>query len=299
MTAPAIAPYVATYATRQPYITVDEFLNAPTGVDPSQIKVGASSTENRAALAQQILRASGAADTICQQVLGATTDVQSGQYRVTPNGTIKVPVDYTPLVAVTAVKVGLLANSLATLTDLSGVWPSRKVAEIPVDAANYTVFSDTPAAQARRGRVYAVVTYVNGYANTTLAANALAAATSVTVADGTGIVPGLPLRLYDATADLWEPVTVASTYVFGSTTVPLTSGLVNAHSAGTAISALPPAIKQAVIHLTTFYIKTRGAEAIAMEDFGGEPSHSVSAEAGGIEEYDWALELLEPHKRTW
>lgn len=299
MTTPAVAPYVATYANRVPYITVDEFLNAPTGVDTSQIKPGSTPTENRAALAQLILRASSEADLIARQVLAATTDVQVGQYRVRSNGTIRVPVDYTPLVAVTGVKIGTTASNLAALTDLSGLWLQRKVASIPVYGPSFTRQIDNPTASADVGKVYAQVTYVNGFANTALAAPTLVGATSITPTDPTGICPGLQLTIYDATAASWETVTVAASYAYGAATVPLASPLQFAHASGTAVSAFPGDVKQAVIHLTTFLIKTRGAEAIAVDGFGSEPGHTVSAEAGGIEEYDWAVDLLEPKRRVW
>lgn len=299
MTTPAVAPYVATYANRTPYITADEFLNAPTGVDVSQIKPGASPSENRAALSQLILRASSEADTICRKVLAATVDMKVGQFRVRRDGSIRVPVDYTPLVAVNAVKVGPSATNLVTLTDLTGLWLQRKVVHIPVFAANYSPFGTTPSALADTGRVFAQVTYVNGYANTTLYAAALANANSLTPQSVVGIFPGLTMTVYDATAANWEQVTVADTYATGAAVVPLTAPLAFAHAAGTSISAFPGFVKEAVINLTAFLIKKRGAEAIAMDGYGTEPSHTLSAESGGLEEYDWAVDLLEPERRVW
>jgi hypothetical protein len=61
-----------------------------------------------------------------------------------------------------------------------------------------------------------------------------------------------------------EIVTVASTYTFGSATVPLTRPLVNAHAIGTSVSALPPAIKQAAILVTTAMLKVRGDSSMTM-----------------------------------
>ena len=296
--APAVAPYVATYANRVPYITVDEFANAPTGIDISQVKPGSTVNENKAAIAQLIKRASSEADLICRKVLAATIDIQVGQYRMRTDGSIKVPVDYTPLVAVTNVAVGALANRLTSLTDLSGLWIQRKTVEIPVFSASYSPFSTSPAAQSAYGKVYAQVTYVNGYANTTIAA-AAQNATSITPASPVGFFPGLQLTIYDATAASWETVTVAPTYQVGQAVVPLTAGLAFAHVAGTSISAFPGYIKEAVVNLTTFLIKKRGAEAVAIDTYGSEPTHTLPAEAGGLEEYDWAVDLLEPERRVW
>lgn len=299
MPTPVVAPYVATYANRVPYITVDEFLNAPTGVDSSQVKPGASPADNRAVLAQLILRASSEADLIARQVLAASVDTQAGRYRVTADGTIKVPVDNTPLVAVTDVKVGTSAGNLTALTDLSGCWLSRKAVEVPIVSASFSPFTTSPSAFSGSGKVFAQVTYVNGFANTTLGSPAIVGATSITPDDVTGIFPGQQLTIYDFTPANWETVTVSPSYVYGAATVPLTAPLAAAHNAGTAVSAFPGAIKQAVIHLVTFLIKSRGAEAVAVDSFGAEPGHTVSAEAGGIEEYDWAVDLLEPFRRVW
>jgi hypothetical protein len=104
-------------------------------------------------------------------------------------------------------------------------------------------------------------TYVAGYVNTAIV-TAVAAATSLTVASGLGIVAGMTLRIYDGANT--ETVTVASTYTYGSTTVPLTSALGFTHSAGVAIGNLPNAIKQAAILVTTAFLRIRGDKSNTM-----------------------------------
>lgn len=288
--APAVAPYVPFYATLQPYITVEEFLAQPTGVDTSQLIPGGTSDQNRAALMTTIASASNYADGLCYQVLAATADMQVGQYRVQRDRTsrapvIRVPVDFTPLIEVSDVKLGLAPGQLSSLTDLSGVWPERKVVQIPVGGL-------APCG----GSLYAQVAYVNGYANTALASAALQGATEVIVTSSLGVFPGMPLTIYDGATT--EAVVVAPNYVLGSTTVPLVSALTGAHAVGIAVSALPRAIKQAVIALTAHLIKTRGAESVAVSGMSGGPAHVEQAEPGASEEYDEAVDLLHPFKRV-
>lgn len=303
MTSPSVSPVVPFYANRLPYITVAEYLAAPTGVDSSQIIPGNGGLPaQQAALASQIRRASSYVDRLCFQVLAATSDFQSGEYRVWPDGTIRVAFDYSPVVEVTAVSWGWQAGKLTALTDLSGLWPGRKVWRIPVGVgAVPQILASSSAAMARRGSVFAQIQYVNGYAVTTLAADAAAAATSLVAASPLGLFAGLPLTVQDDAAGTTEQVVVASGYVQGSTTVPLTAPLVGAHKAGAAVSALPEAVKQATIALTTHLIKTRGAESLVVgpvSGIAGGPVRTSKDLPGASEEYELAVDLLRPYARV-
>lgn len=288
---PAIAPYVPTYANRVPYLTRAEFLAAPTGVDSSQLIPGGSTSANGAALDTLLLSASSFADQICHQVLAATADLQTGVYRRRPDGTIRVPVDFTPLIEVTGVSVGSRPGQLSALTDLSGLWIERKVVRIPV-----------PNIARSGGDVFAQVAYVNGYANTTLTAAAIVGATSVLVASALGIFPGLTLTLLADAAATTEQVTVASSYVQGSTTVPLVAALTHAHGIGDALTAMPRAAKQATICLATHLVKTRGAESVAMASTMTGTSAGAKKkqkdEVGSTAEYEQACQLLSDFMRT-
>lgn len=258
MAAPVVALNVPTYATYTPYITTAEFLAEPTGVDTTQLIPGGTSAQNTAALARKIAQASSYADDLCYQVLAATSDVQSGEYRLRRDGAIHVPVANSPLIQVDDVQVGVVAGQLTPLDDLSGVWLGRKVARIPVTRSLPALtITGRPGVAAGPGRVFAAVTYVNGYAHTLLAASVAQGASQITVKGALGLVPGLPLTIYDNSST--EQVTVDAGYTLGSTTVPLTAPLANNHTAPVSVSALPPFVREAVVNLTAYLIKTREA----------------------------------------
>jgi hypothetical protein len=298
MTAPLVAPYVPTYAVRVPYLNVEEYLAAPTGVDPSALIPGGTKAANAAALNTVIRRASTYADSLCNQILAATLDLQSGEYRIRSDWTIRVKLDYSPLVEVVDVKLGSIAGQLTALTDLSGIWPQRKVIRIPVGA--YLTASPilTTGATSRNGYLFAQVQYVNGFANTALVGAVSSAATSITVASPYGIFPSLPLTISADDLAQTEDVVVDVSYTQGSTHVPLVAPLTYGHASGQAASALPAEVKQAVTALTTHLIKTRGAEAMSLASVSGGPTHSQVEPAGASEEYDQAVDLLHPFRRV-
>ena len=298
MTTPAIAPYVPTYATYTPYVTGQDFLNEPTGVDTSQLIPAGSNLSEEAALARLVAHASSEADRICQKVLAATLDVETGEFRIFRDGAIRVPVPYSPLISVNAVTIGYSANTMTALTDLSGLRLTRNVARIPVPSTPplQFAFNPQPAAYAQRGWCFADVTYVSGWAHSTLSAATLANASSITPKSVLGFVPGLPFTIYDGQST--EAAQVASTYVVGSATVPLAAPLTYAHSAGVTVSALPPFVREAVIRLAAWLVKTRGSEAIVMDSISGQPSKTQPIDPGGNPDYFEAERALLTLKRS-
>ncbi|MEC5149229.1 hypothetical protein [Cryobacterium sp. GrIS_2_6] len=291
MSPPASALYVPTYASRSPYLTPAEYLASPTGVNVSQLVVGGTPQQNADALSQTIARASSLADDYCYQILGATLDTQAGRYRVSNEGTLKVPLAFTPVIQVTNVSVGPQPSMMASLPDLSNVWVGRKVTEIPILAMSFPM----PGATSRTasGYLYAAVTYVNGYANSVLTAATNGGATTILVDSTLGVLPGMQLTIHEPGVS--ERVNVLS--VTGNTAT-LAAPLVNLHSAGANVSALPEAIKQAVVLLTSALIKTRGSEALVMSSMRGQPAKTAKVEDGGLEEIDLAVEWLSRHRRT-
>lgn len=293
---PTVAPYAATYTARIPYITTTEWLQSATGVSSSQLVPGGTSGQQTAALTTNIARASSWADAFCHQVLAATAETENGELTTDRWGRWVIHPAQHPVQQVTAFSYTPTPGGVATTVDVSTAWVERNRIIIPAAGALTTTAAGSLqfGAGGPLASSWATWSYVAGWPNTTLTAAAAAGATTVTVADPTGIITGQHLTFYDA--DLTEAVTVAA--VAGSS-VTFTGALTNAHAAGTALSALPPAVKQAVVFLTTALIKARGSEALVMSSLRGEPRKQAKIEDGGLEEIDLAFELLTPFQRVF
>lgn len=285
------APNVATYSTRKTYVTPAEFKAAPTGVDVSQLVPGGTPAAQAAALVMQLQRASAYADNFCQKVIAATVDVQAGQYRVQRDkalgAVIKVPLDNTPVIAVSDVRVGRTPAAIALQPPSTNVWIGRKVATIPVTGA----YGDT---------VFAQVSYVNGWANTALTAAAAPGALSLTVASSLGVMPGMQLNVQSPNNA--ETLTVDMSYtpsnVAINTLIPVTTPVVGTYGVGDTVTAFPQDIKQAVILITKSLIKTRGSESIVIASTTSQPDSVDRLERGVTSDMDMALDLLAPYRRA-
>ena len=293
------APNVNTYATRSIYVTPAEFKAAPTGVDVSQLIPGDNNQAHQAAaLVMQLQRASGVADKICRKVLGATLDTQAGFYRIQNDPAlgpvIRVPLDFTPIVAVAGVSVGNTPSTMGVLTGLTNVWIGKKVATIPLGGSTVNGTSRWS------GKQFASVQYVNGWVNTTLFASAGPGATSVTVASTLGIMPGQQLNLVNTNNS--EMVTVDPAYIPSNTAtnalIPLTSAVVGTYAAGDTVTNMPQEIKQAVILIAKSLIKTRGSESIVIASTTSQPEHVTGLESGVTSDMEMAEYLLEDYKRA-
>ena len=249
-----------------PYLTLAEYKAAPTAIDLDNLVFNSQDPDVQDnELRNVIARASSWMDTYCNQVLGATVETEQQRSRISTDGSIRFHPRFSPIVALTEFNYGYPTN-MASLGDCSIAWIEDMEIIIPnANLGNWTSQGPLSFGSYNGGpsnQVFLNYTYVAGYTNTTLASVSAVAATSITVANGTGIVAGQMLTMYDGMNT--EIVTVASTYTYGSTTVPLTRALVNAHAIGTSVSALPPAIKQAAILITTAFLKVRGDSSMTM-----------------------------------
>lgn len=282
-----------------PYLTVAEYKQAPTAIDYDNLVVASSDPAVQdAELANNIARASSWIDTYCNQVLAATVEVEQQRVRLRPDGMISVHPSYWPVVAVTSFAYGLTPNDLVAYPDPSQGWIEKQEFILPYTSANILYSSQGPLQfgmpAVPRAETYCKYTYISGYANTLLSASALAGATSITVQDATGIVAGSRMTIYDGAST--ETIIVGANYTFGSTTVPLASGLVYAHNSGVSVSALPPAVKEAAILATTAMLKVRGDYSLVMQQTSSVGSIGHQA-AGVAPDLELAKELLAPFRR--
>lgn len=284
-----------------PYITAAEYRQSPTSVDVSNL-VPRDSAASIAELNNLVSRASSWADVYCGQILAATTDTDLDWYNPGRDGWLKIHPRYTPILSVTSFAYGTTPSNLAALSDLSQIAMIGRAQEFHVPLmAGVTQTSQGPlqfGSAAYGSRLLCSYTYVNGYPTTVLATPATAGATSIQVVDATGVLAGLTqLGIYDGGQT--ETVKVASSYV-GGTTLPLTSALRFAHNeTGVSVSALPPAVKQAVIHLTNYLAKTKGITGIVAPRGGGiSAGQAVKSGQNDPEDVATAYELLDPFRRV-
>jgi hypothetical protein len=291
-----------------PYLTIDEYKQAPTGVNTDSLVPG-DEAATLAELANAILRASSWVDSICGQVLAATPDVEAGRLSMARDGTLKIHPRFTPVLEVTGISYGTEPGELSTMTDLSTLWVEPAQIIVPVvGVGSLTSFSGPLGfSSAPYGSpMYATWSYIAGWPNTLLTATANAGDTSITVGSDVGFIPGSTmLTIYDGSQT--EAVTVAGTYIPGSTPVTLTGPLRFAHAqVGVSVSALPPAVKQAAILLTSALIQTRGAVAVIAPSVGGltaKYTESGTAKANrnrqtGNSDVEMAIDLLAPYRRV-
>jgi hypothetical protein len=149
------------------------------------------------------------------------------------------------------------------------------------------------APAAPRQPIFVTYQYTSGYVNN-LIATATAAATSMTVRSADGIVAGMKMRIYDGASS--ETVQVATTYTYGSTTVPLASALAYSHVSGVSFGNLPQTIKEACILLTTAFLKVRGDNSLTM-NVTTQPSGTVSGAQRFGSEMQIAMSMLDLYRR--
>ena len=296
--ATAISPITRQFS--RPYLTLQEFKNAPTALDYGNLVVGGTQSAQDAELSNAITRASSYIDNYCNQIIGATVDTEQQRIRVNMDGTLRFHPKYFPIVALTDLQYGFYPNQLQAVTDPSQAWMEEQEVIFPYANMAYNQSSQGPLGfgfpSNGRAETYIKYTYINGYANSVLASNASIGATSITVAEGAGITAGGMLNLYDGAST--ERVTVADSYTFGSTTVPLTSGLVYAHTSGVSVSNLPAAIKEATILMATAYLKIRGDASMTMQITNTATQQAPGTGSGRIgTEVGHVQELLKPFRR--
>lgn len=287
-----------THGFSAPYLTNAEYTNAPTSIDIDNLVFNSSDPLVQASeLTNVIARASSWIDTYCNQVLGATNETETQRARVSSDGYIKWHPRYNPVIALTALEFGNPSTQLTTVTDCSVAWIEDQQILFPYAGIGFGT-SQGPLqlgfSPSSTSLVYLKYSYVNGYTNTTII-TATAAATSIITKSGLGITVGQQLKIYDGMYS--ENVTVDSTYVSGSTTVPITTALIYDHAAGVSISALPPAIKEACILATTAMLKIRGDASMTM-GIGTSPntaSNGVNENIGN--DMSMAMDLLKPYRR--
>jgi hypothetical protein len=264
-----MAATVATTFTSQtrtvPYITNAQYQNAPTPVDTHKLVTGGTPQEQEAQLTSLINRASAWIDSTCMQVLAATFDTEQGIVNTNRYGELTVHPRYHPVIEVTNFQAGATPSQVTQVGNFASAWVEPK--RIVVPRATFPFSSSAGPLQfggsfaPHSNHIFAIWTYVNGFPVTTVAVQANPGDTTVTVADATGIIPGVsaPIRLDGGPGQ--EYLNVAS--VTGNV-LTLTAGspVKNLHTVGSSASGLPQDVEEACILATTGFIKMQGTGAV-------------------------------------
>lgn len=308
MTTPTVEGLLTT-----PYVTVPEFRAAPTWIDSDDLIPGGAQNSQDEELYNVLLRASAWAENYCRQPLRAHTAYEQTRARIDRRGRIFLHPSNTPVRQVTGLAFGSDFQLLSQLTDLTQVWVEDQrgivVSAIPLRGtwAGTLEFGNVPPPG---GEVYVEYTYVAGYCSTTLTAQAVQGASSITVADATGLQPpftGLLGTIRSSTARIWDPaleeaVVVGPSFTpsTGVTSVPLATPTIFPHEIGTSVSELPPEVHQAIVSLAVALLCRD--DTVSEEDpYPGTPygpttrRGSSGGKAGGL--VDTAWQLLDPYKR--
>lgn len=307
-----VAPQVNSAFRRFPYISLQEFQNAPTAVSTKTLVPNGTAQQNQQALADTIMRASGWVDEHCfhssDGTLAASTSVESSPVRA-KNGSIKLICKYRPILEVQGIALGPTAAQLSSLTTDPGIAVDGKIITIPpTQLGSAAAVGDflPGIVLGWGGYAYASWSYVNGFPHTALAADVTAGASEIqveaTLPDGSsvcGVYPGTQLTIFDGVS---TEVVVASAAPSG-TTISLQQPTLFAHTLPAApdtirVSSIPRAVEQACISLTSCLIKLRGSRAMVMPTGPGTgtPSKQALVQAGGLEDFEVACKLLKPFR---
>lgn len=278
-----------------PYITVAEYKNAPTSLDYNNLVVGGNSQAQDAELAQVILRATSYLNEYLNQDLHAEPVTETQRTRMGSNGFIYLHPNKNPIISLSSFQWGTSPQNLQTLDDPSQCWFENQQIVIPLSQINTSYTSQGPLAfgsYAPRQPLFTKYTYIAGYVNTTCTGTL--GASTVTVVNASGILPGETYRIIDGAST--ETVKVSSSYVYGSTTIPLDAPLVASHTAA-GFSNMPFAIKQATILMTSAFIKQRGDASMTM-NLTTQPTVNIGNNQRYAGEIALAIEMVNLYRRV-
>lgn len=287
------------------YVTVNEFKQAPTGIDTStldQTNIGVQAAQD-AALLNVLRRASAWVDNICNMnTLEATTTTETKEVRVSRDGRLTVHVDNVPIISVTSVGYRTSPDLGFTIVDPNNVQAYSNWFTVyfintgyfaPSLAVQFPEFGyQSPFMLQRLMDMPLTVqyTYVNGYFNALTNGSATAGSTTLNVTTTTGLSQGSTFTIYDG--QYQETCTVQS---INGNTITLSSPLLFNHASGVSASAIPAEVKQATILLAGVLIRERGSVALTM---GETAVQGVNSEFVKTSDVDVAKSILRRYIRV-
>jgi hypothetical protein len=241
-----------------PYVSAAAFRAHPTYLDTDGlIPDNPDPDAQTAQLTNLLLQASDWADDVCDQPLGAHLFTQSTRVRADRAGMLRIHADHKPVRTVTSVAYGASPTSLTTLASPQ-VWvedDSNLVLTVGGASTAWSGSLQVGFGASPGGEMFARLGIIAGYVATQLGAAASAGATSITVADPTGIEPGGRYRIWEPGRE--ETITVSAAFapplpstIPAATMVPLADPLAHDHDAGHDVSGMTADVRLAVIKYT-------------------------------------------------
>jgi hypothetical protein len=294
------------------YLTVDEYLRAPTGistvVDYTNIN---DQNAQRAEIANVIARASAWIDNYLELPNGlyASINTETRAVNVSRDGLLRIRPWNVPIIQVLSFQWRAYPTAQWVTVDPTTLQVYERYFEYmtwfpffngpaltvgneyayPISAPYTPYLTPTESANISDLQITAQFSYINGYPNTTLSVDAKAGDTTITVDDATGVINGTVLTMYDGS--MTEKIAVSG--VAGNV-LTLRNPLRFDHTAGIAVSAIPADVKQACILLCNYLLKERGTNAITLEGV----TNPVMNKYFDDKDVSMAKELLRRYRRV-
>jgi hypothetical protein len=313
---PALTPPQSSVLT-QPYLTPAAFKAYPTWLDLDNLVPGMFEDSQDAELADVLLAASEACITLDEgrtmRLDGHYVQGEARQVPVNREARVTIRPRDVPVRAITSVSWGYdpsdmqadtLPNPTAWMT-----WGRQYSFRPGGDAAPVYMLPPPlfgPPQPRPFSRLFVNWDYVAGFPSTVLASSCTEAASALSLADATSVLPGDQLRFYDGASS--EVVTVAAGYIpqvptvpATVTSVPLSAPTQYAHEAAILCTGMPRAILQAVICFTVaFLMREDVSEEMPVDAFGTGrrlTEEGRGGQAGGL--INDALGFLAPFRPGW
>lgn len=239
-----------------PYVSTAAFTAHPTYLDLDDLRSGSNlASDQTAELNNVLLMATQWCDNYAEQTLAAHVVTQNTRARCDRNGYLHLHLTDRPYLSLVQVGYGYTPTSLTTMS-APQVWEDNNNITVPLSVGGPWSGSLQFGSPAAGSELYVQAVYTAGWVATQLTANALAGATTLTVADPTGIQPGARYRIWEPGAE--ETVTVSPTWTPPTISVPPTAPVPTAvtlaaptlfaHTAGNDVSGMPADLRLAVIN---------------------------------------------------
>lgn len=253
-----------------PFVSVAGFKAHPTYLDVQNLRSGDSTgIDQDQELYNLLLMATHEAEDYCRQPLQGHINTDTTRLRADRLGRLFLYPDHCPVRRLISYGIGTVIGQYTTYSSPPNQIEDGRQIIVQIGGGNAawagSLQLGTPPMWMDLNTQY---TYVAGFFNSVMTADALATATSITVADPTGLEPGDRLRIWEPGKE--EIVTVASSYTPNpvyppvATSIPLASGLLNAHTAGSgagalSVSSIPHTIYLAVVYLMQDILQRPGS----------------------------------------